>query len=331
MPLPRYAFEEGDDDEQDHSYSHAESSSSRLSPLADRSASRSRTTPYRIGVDDTNDTSYTLGSGGEANSGGSHGKMRQTSVGPDLDALLLSTDVSLLDESATSYSKMTPFEQMSLFWTTQKAAPEILPFPTTAFNTLLHQMEQQQSILDSLLSNNTATDSLALNPDGSAAESIAPIENNEDEYLRLNLVQVDLERTKWLLKHTLRTRMDLLQKHANYIVASPEQMGKLTQTEQTFVQQFWSLKADHFSSSVLAFLPEQLGNLDNPETSREKGSTNMVPEPDLDSPVFVRCLEDCGPVKLPDSETASLTKDSVHFLRYRSVRHLVYDWRVVLI
>lgn len=236
MPQPRYDFDDGDDEEQDYNYSHAESSSSRLTPLADRSASRSRTTPYRAGEDDTNDTSYTLGGGDETNGGGRYGKQRQTSTGPDLDALLMSADASLGDDAA-SIDRMTPFEQMSLFWTTQKAAPEILPFPTTAFNTLLHQMEQQQSILDSLLDTTTATDPLALNPDDPEAEPTAPIHDNEDEYLRLNLVQVDLERTKWLLKHTLRTRMDLLQKHANYIVASPHEMAKLTQTEQTFVQQ----------------------------------------------------------------------------------------------
>lgn len=238
MPQPRYEFDEGDDEEQEYGFTHAESSSSsRLSPLADRSASRSRTTPYRAGLDDMNDTSYTLGSGDEANGRDRYGKQRQMSTGPDLDALLMTSDDALKDDAASPISGMTPFEQMSLFWTTQKAAPEILPFPTTAFNTLLHQMEQQQSILDSLLATTTSADPLALNPDDPDAEPAAPIDDNEDEYLRLNLVQVDLERTKWLLKHALRTRMDLLQKHANYIVAHPQEVAKLTQTEQTFVQQ----------------------------------------------------------------------------------------------
>ncbi len=117
---------------------------------------------------------------------------------------------------------MSAFEQLTLFMATQKAAPELLPFPTSAFETLLGQMEQQQSIVDSLLQIGSTAD----------ADEI-----DEDEFLRLNMVQVDLERAKWLVKLVTRTRLDLAQKFAGFIQARPAQRAKLNPTETRFVQE----------------------------------------------------------------------------------------------
>lgn len=111
---------------------------------------------------------------------------------------------------------------------TQKAAPELLPFPTTPFDALVGQMEQQQSILDSLL-HLSSTQPLDDADEGPASGI------DEDEYLRLNLVQVDLERCKWLLKQILRSRMDLLQKYAGFVVGRPNERSKLNHAEGQFV------------------------------------------------------------------------------------------------
>lgn len=192
-------------------------------------------------------------------------------------------------------------------------------------------MEQQQSILDNLLH-------LSQPPPSSTDDLESGID--EDEYLRLNLVQVDLERCKWLLKQIVRCRMDLLQKYAGFVQGRAKERRKLSETELRFVEGYWGLKRDHFAASVLGFLPEQLGELESGanqggETlSQQEGqnsSTNMVPGPDLDAPVFVRALDECGEVSLPDGGIAGLSKDSVHLLRYRSVRHLVYQGSVVLL
>jgi len=132
--------------------------------------------------------------------------------------------------------------------------------------------------------------------------------------------------------------MDLLQKYAAFVQGRARERRKLSGTELRFVEDYWGLKRDHFAASVLGFLPEQLGELEatpGVSSSQQEGgqnnSTNMVPGPDLDAPVFVRALDDCGEVSLPDGGIAGLSKDSVHLLRYRSVRHLVYQGSVVLL
>ncbi|PWY99455.1 hypothetical protein BCV70DRAFT_140396, partial [Testicularia cyperi] len=243
----------------------------------------------------------------------------------------------------TTMESKSAFEQMALFWSSQRSAPELLPFPISPFATLVDQMHQQQSILDSLLvtstsnsrSHNSTTSAAAYSKNsgygGTDADEGLEVEVDEDEHLRLNLVQIDLERTKWLLRHILRSRSDLLHKYAQFISSSPAELDKLLPSERQFVLSFWSLKSDHLATSILQFLPDQLGNLENQPGTSERGSSNMVPEPDLDAPVFVRCLDDCGPIRLPDEESATLSRDSIHFLRYRSIRHLVYTRQVVLV
>lgn len=271
----------------------------------------------------------------------------------DIDALLESTGPHHTKDNRSSWlasaseavgwpysrnspiARLTPFEQLTLYMSTQKAAPELLPFPTHAFDSLIGQMEQQQSILDSLLH---LPPSNAQDEEQDAPESGV----DEDEFLRLNLVQVDLERCKWLLKHILRTRMDLLQKFGAFIVARQNERRKLNDAEDRFVGEFWQLKKDHFHSAVLGYLPEQLhdlttgqpadtDDLSQQDTQQPNNSSNMVPGPDLDAPVFLRCLQDCGEITLPDNEKATLSNESMHLLRYRSIRHLVYQGVAVLL
>ncbi len=82
-----------------------------------------------------------------------------------------------------------------------KSLPRNPSFPSTSFDTLVGQMEQQQSILDSLLHLSQPND-----------EGWMRMSN-----LRLNLVQVDLERCKWLLSRWFGVGLDLLQKYAAFV------------------------------------------------------------------------------------------------------------------
>ena len=220
MPLPRYSLDDGaeaDEETFEGSYtSNDAASSSRLPP-----------TWSLVGESSYSQTPSISGASGES-------LIYDAPSSLDIDALL-STDgaTSSTDKSTTRitsgwpYNPSSPisllsaFEQLTHFMSTQKAAPEILPFPTTSFDLLVAQMEQQQSILDSLLH---------LSADGEGVD--------EDEYLRLNLVQVDLERCKWLLKQIVRSRMDLLQKYAGFVVGrGPTERAKLNAAEGRFVDE----------------------------------------------------------------------------------------------
>ncbi|SPO23748.1 related to SLD5 - subunit of the GINS complex [Ustilago trichophora] len=344
MPLPRYSIDDGADaDEETFEESYASHNAASTSRLP---ASVSSLPPNAGGGTLAPSSSY---AGGRSLSPSLSAFNDAPPSSLDIDALLRSTtsDPTTTTTSSKSYTsatstgwpynptspiaRLSPFEQLTLYMSSQKSSPELLPFPTTAFEALISQMEQQQGILDSLLHLSSSSTMPDDQEEGGGV--------NEDEFLRLNLVQVDLERSKWLLKQIVRCRMDLLQKYAGFVQGRAGERRKLNGTEGRFVAQYWQLKKDHFQSAVLGFLPEQLHDLNaGPEESlsqqqdqQSNSSSNMVPGPDLDAPVFIRCLEDCDNITLPDGESATLSKESVHLLRYRSVRHLVYQGSVVLL
>lgn len=244
MPLPRYSLDDGGDGDEDtfeESYTSA-ASASRLPGSSISNQARASTS-----------FSQTPSVAGERSFSPSLSAYDAPSS-LDVDALLESTPSSHLKPthsrqpqpppSSTGWpysttsplARLTPFEQLTHFMSTQKASPELLPFPTTPFDSLVGQMEQQQSILDSLLHLSTAS----MPMDGEDAEGGGEGVGggvDEDEYLRLNLVQVDLERCKWLLKQILRIRMDLLQKYAGFVVGRTGERRKLNDAEAKFVNE----------------------------------------------------------------------------------------------
>ncbi|EPQ31138.1 uncharacterized protein PFL1_01327 [Pseudozyma flocculosa PF-1] len=241
---------------------------------------------------------------------------------PDLDALpSSSTDRTSKRTGAPSTPPPPPLAQLTTHWINQRTSPELLPYPTACIATLLSQMDQQQSILDSLSS---------LPPSDDAQEM-------EDEHLRLQCVLLDLERARWLLRSYLRARLALIEKYAPFLVRERQRgegRGRLSNVEWEFCTRYNDLRTSHLQHTVLQFLPEQMRGMDDQalnSSGADSGKGDMVEQPDLDSPVFVRCREECGNLLLPDGETANLSKDSVHFLRYRSVRHLVAQNLVQLI
>mgnify|MGYP006976994755 FL=1 len=72
-------------------------------------------------------------------------------------------------------------------WLNERGSPEMQPWPAEIVETVIDQLQQQQSILDSLISD---------------------ISTSDEEQFRLNLVQLDAERSKWLLRSFLRTRLE---------------------------------------------------------------------------------------------------------------------------
>lgn len=184
------------------------------------------------------------------------------------------------------------------------------------------------------------------------------------------MVQLDVERSKWLLRAFLRTRLHKvspsplpsmlpgcpltsipmlsssaqLESYAmHYSSLAPTRRSQiLSPLEQAYLTKYTSIQHAHLSSSVLDYLPEPLRSLTD---GSEEGNTNhdgegasgrgakggMVPRPDMGAPVFIRCTDDCGEVRTEDGESANLSRGSVHILTFGSVRTLVLQGRVELL
>nr|CDI53765.1 conserved hypothetical protein [Melanopsichium pennsylvanicum 4] len=240
MPLPRYSLDndaEGSDEEFEESYtSNDAASSSRLPSIstiplgagspAPPSVSRRSLSPSISTYDAPSslDTDALLASTADPTTSATCSKSR---IPP--------TAIGWPYSSASPINALSAFEQLTLYMSTQKAAPEVLPFPTGSFELLVSQMEQQQSILDSLLHVSSTTQNPEAVEDEYGEAGKGGID--EDEFLRLNLVQVDLERCKWLLKQILRSRIDLLHKYAGFIAVRQMEKRKLNATEERFVNE----------------------------------------------------------------------------------------------
>ncbi|CAO1614778.1 unnamed protein product [Parajaminaea phylloscopi] len=215
-------------------------------------------------------------------------------------------------------------ERLQRIWVSERCAPELMPWSDPGsrwrcdevVDEVCAQVEQQNNIL-SLLSADENT--------------------SEEEHLRLSLVQLDVERTKWLIRAFLRTRIHKVEANAQYYLSLPSQRLSilLSPLEVAYAKKYTSIRNSHLSASVLDYLPEGLrgltdeygeGGADGPAAGN-----GMVTRPDVQQPVFIQCLEDCGSLDMPDGEPAALSQGSIHILSYARISHLVRQGRAVLV
>lgn len=125
-----------------------------------------------------------------------------------------------------------------------------------------------------------------------------------------------------------------LEKYATFILTHPAEQQRLSDVELGYLRRYERLSNESLHSSVLQYLPENMRGLADvaPGATDPSGPGGMVPRPNGNEPVFVHCREDCGPVRLSDEEPAAmLAKNSIHFLRYQTVRTLLEQRRVDLL
>jgi len=104
---------------------------------------------------------------------------------------------------------------------------------------------------------------------------------SEDEHLRITLVQLDIERVKFIVRSYVRTRLykvclstflpfffyssffAQIEKYARHIISSPSIQTRLTAAERDHASRHADLNDRHFSFSVLQSLPEPQRHLDD--------------------------------------------------------------------
>lgn len=107
--------------------------------------------------------------------------------------------------------------QLAHAWVNERGAPEVQAWDSKMVERVMDQIAQQQSILDSLVSDASTS---------------------EEEHFRLNLVQLDVERAKWILRSYLRARLvkvgrvsHQIERHAAYIMAHQAERQRLSDAE----------------------------------------------------------------------------------------------------
>ncbi|UZJ51821.1 hypothetical protein CBS101457_001141 [Exobasidium rhododendri] len=147
-----------------------------------------------------------------------------------------------------------PVKQLQRAWITERAAPEILSWKGIAVDDVCSQIEEQMTIIESLAS------------DASTAE---------EEHIRLGLVELDVERARWLLKSYIRCRLDKIEQHATFLQEDAQSRQKMSDLERGYCVKFTQLQSQHYQMSVLDFLPANLRSLHDKAESGSDGRGDM--------------------------------------------------------
>ncbi|KAJ2168473.1 GINS complex subunit, partial [Coemansia sp. RSA 551] len=105
-----------------------------------------------------------------------------------------------------------------------------------------------------------------------------------------NIIKVDVDRVKYLVRSYLRTRLAKIEQHAMHYTRDDMYKERMSQNELEYAKGFVSLEEKHMRRSFLDQLPPHLRGLD--ETAGN--GMNMVTKPNLDAAVFCRVRTNVG-------------------------------------
>jgi GINS complex subunit 4 len=144
----------------------------------------------------------------------------------------------------------------------------------------------------------------------------------ESTELQSSIVEFELERVRFMLKAYFLARLNKLQKFASWFTRRPEGQlimnmpATMLQEERDFVANYCESSEHHDVSVALSALDPFVHSLDD-------GEKNMIVEPDMDTPVFVKIRKDVGEVNLIDNVSYPFVKNDVFLIRYQFVKHLL--------
>ncbi|KAJ2816147.1 GINS complex subunit, partial [Coemansia sp. 'formosensis'] len=105
-----------------------------------------------------------------------------------------------------------------------------------------------------------------------------------------NILKMDVDRVKYLVRSYLRTRLSKIEEHARHYIKDPIYRERLSQNELEYAKGFVELEERHVRRSFLDQLPPHLRGLEDVAAE----GLEMVSKPDLDAAVFCRVRATVG-------------------------------------
>ncbi|KAJ2796193.1 GINS complex subunit, partial [Coemansia guatemalensis] len=184
---------------------------------------------------------------------------------------------------------------MMRVWVNERNAPELLEYEGTTIENLMELVDFQNQRIQS------------------------------QPAVIANILKMDVDRVKYLVRSYLRTRLAKIEKYALHYTREPRYRERLSQGELDYAKGFVALEEKHMRRSFLDQLPPHLRALD--ETS--SNGLDMVAKPDVDSAVFCRVRTTVGEFQFDASEDPILMRRSNIFItRYSIIRDLLEDGKV---
>eukprot|EP00455_Lapot_gusevi_P014877 TRINITY_DN17499_c0_g1_i3.p1 TRINITY_DN17499_c0_g1~~TRINITY_DN17499_c0_g1_i3.p1 ORF type:complete len:173 (+),score=8.14 TRINITY_DN17499_c0_g1_i3:77-595(+) len=110
-------------------------------------------------------------------------------------------------------------------------------------------------------------------------------DDNETKIFMSQLLQMDLDRIKYLLSSYLRIRLQKIDKHLIHILSTAEMVERLSAPELNFAKQYVDLVQSTFDRAFLDHIPESFRSLTEPA---------MIGGPSVNAHVCMRVREQVG-------------------------------------
>ncbi|XP_076919528.1 DNA replication complex GINS protein SLD5-like [Bidens hawaiensis] len=192
-------------------------------------------------------------------------------------------------------------------WRNEKAAPEILQFESD----LVQRSREQLQLME---------------------ETVEELVSNDEDPLTVSLYQMDIDRTLFLLRSYLRTRLQKIEKFMFHIQKTADLWDRLSPPEQKFAQRSIQDMKRHLENSVLSKLPVQYNSHLKQTAASEED--DMVPEPKLDAFVICRTRKFLGALPVDDSgeeNPLDMYAGDIYALRYKSIKPLIESGQLDLV
>ncbi|CAK8532113.1 unnamed protein product [Lathyrus sativus] len=204
----------------------------------------------------------------------------------------------------------TDVELLKRAWRNEKAAPEILPFQSDLIARVREQIELMEETVEEKSTVGT-------------------------DHLSVSLYQMDLDRTLFLLRSYLRTRILKIEKYMFHIRKTEELWNRLSKDEKIFTERCSDDLKKHLEESVLSKLPENYQSYERQSIISEED--DMIPEPRLDTFVLCRSKDYLTGIQLGDgpvddrSKLFEMEAGVLYFICYKSIKPLVESGKIELL
>ena len=214
------------------------------------------------------------------------------------------------DKNTLQLEEMHHLKELRTSWINEKRSPELLSFCGEA-------VEQVSALIRA------------------QHDAVAMADSPRHKDMR-DIIQLDADRSEYILKAYLRQRFIKIQKYAFYYLQ--HESYKLSAAERSFATQLCALQSSHYTSSFLHCLPPQgdYQSVSNPNDI----SGSMLSSPDLTCFVFIDVVLDnqlhdqvykvvCG--SSTNTYTLELSKGKSYLCKYADIRGLLDQGKVVLV
>ena len=137
------------------------------------------------------------------------------------------------------------------------------------------------------------------------------------------IIQMDVDRIKYLLATYLRTRLYKIQQFVFYIVHN-DLVDLLSPQESEFIQNYYKLKTNNFVKSFTMYIPSSLLPEFRGSASQGQGQTseNIAVPPNMEQFVVVRIKEDIGNLQVMNA-VVDLKQNEMRLIPYKVAKGLM--------